>query len=106
MTYTKDEKIPNAALFKVNAEDHTVGNVLRMALLENEKVTFASYQHPHPTENHIVLKIQCKQGTEPTLALAESVNHVQGTLELLQDAFKKETARASQSQEQEDNNGY
>ena len=91
MTYTKDEKIPNAALFKINCEDHTVGNVVRMALLENEKVTFASYQHPHPTENHIVLKIQCKQGTEPNVALAESITEVQQNLEYLADAFRKAT---------------
>ena len=30
LTYAKDEKIPNAALFKVNCEDHTVGNTVRM----------------------------------------------------------------------------
>ena len=30
LTYAKDEKIPNAALFRINREDHTVGNVLRM----------------------------------------------------------------------------
>ena len=30
LVYAKDEKIPNAALFRINREDHTVGNVLRM----------------------------------------------------------------------------
>ena len=94
VTYSKDEKIPNAALFKINAEDHTIGNVLRMALLENEKVTFASYQHPHPTDNHIIVKIQCKQGTEPNRALADSITQVVGNLELLKDAFKDAAAAA------------
>ena len=30
LTYAKDPKIPNAALCRINREDHTVGNVLRM----------------------------------------------------------------------------
>ena len=30
LTYAKDAKIPNAALCRINREDHTVGNVLRM----------------------------------------------------------------------------
>ena len=98
VTYSKDEKIPNAALFKINAEDHTIGNVLRMSLLENEKVTFASYQHPHPTDNHIILKIQCKQGTEPNRALADSISQVVSNLEVLRDAFKTAAAAAEVSQ--------
>jgi|TARA_B110000090_G_C12926831_1_gene271919 DNA-directed RNA polymerase II subunit RPB11 len=106
MTYQKDEKIPNAALYKINAEDHTVGNVLRMALLDNEKVTFASYQHPHPTDTHIIVKIQCKQGTEPTRALEDSITKVRGNLELLADVFKKATNEAIQNQQEEDNQGY
>lgn len=106
MTYQKDEKIPNAALYKINAEDHTVGNVLRMALLENDKVTFASYQHPHPTDTHIILKIQCKQGTEPTRALEDSITKVRSQLDKLKDVFIKATEEALQNQQEEDEGGY
>lgn len=28
ITHTKDTKVPNAAIFTVNKEDHTLGNIL------------------------------------------------------------------------------
>jgi DNA-directed RNA polymerase II subunit RPB11 len=58
ITYTADTKVSNAGSFRLNKEDHTVGNLLRMQLLRNPNVRFAGYIHPHPLLNYIDLKIQ------------------------------------------------
>ena len=58
ITYTADTKVSNAGTFRLNKEDHTVGNLLRMQLLRNPNVRFAGYIHPHPLVHRIDLKIQ------------------------------------------------
>jgi DNA-directed RNA polymerase II subunit RPB11 len=58
IAYTADTKVSNAGTFRLNKEDHTVGNLLRMQLLRNPNVRFAGYIHPHPLLNYIDLKIQ------------------------------------------------
>ena len=38
LTYTADTKIPNAGNFKILKEDHTLGNLVRMQLLQDRQV--------------------------------------------------------------------
>ena len=40
--------IPNTSLFKINKEDHTLGNMLRGQLLHSPHVLFSGYRVPHP----------------------------------------------------------
>ncbi|KAL0234720.1 hypothetical protein PCE1_001756 [Barthelona sp. PCE] len=62
------EMIPKKALpagqsgldIKLYNENHTVGNILTDELLKDPNVTFSSYLEPHPTSDHIVLKVICK----------------------------------------------
>lgn len=58
IVYTADTKVTNAGTFRLNKEDHTAGNLLRMQLLRDPRVRFAGYIHPHPLLNYIDLKIQ------------------------------------------------
>ena len=53
----------NAGEFKLNKEDHTVANLLRMQLLRDPSVRFAGYFHPHPLVHFINLKIQTNNST-------------------------------------------
>ncbi|KAG2378655.1 hypothetical protein C9374_008294 [Naegleria lovaniensis] len=69
----KIEKMPNAANFIVNKEDHTLGNIIRMRLHEDRRVLFAGYKIPHPLEHHIEIKIQTTEDSEPREALMESI---------------------------------
>jgi len=66
--YKLDSKVVNSADFILVKEDHTLGNLLRMKLLENPSVRFAGYRHPHPLEPIIELKVRT-DGTETSLAL-------------------------------------
>jgi len=55
LSYTPDSKRPNGGTFILQKEDHTLGNLLRLQLLRDDKVRFAGYRLPHPllTECHI-----------------------------------------------------
>jgi DNA-directed RNA polymerase II subunit RPB11 len=53
----------NAGQFRINKEDHTVCNLLRMQLLRDPSVRFAGYYHPHPLVHFINLKIQTNNST-------------------------------------------
>mmetsp|Transcript_23644 Transcript_23644/g.55058 ORF Transcript_23644/g.55058 Transcript_23644/m.55058 type:complete len:128 (-) Transcript_23644:703-1086(-) len=63
VTYTSDTKVSNAGTFRLNKEDHTVGNLFRMQLLRDPSVRFAGYIHPHPLVYYIDLKIQTNSST-------------------------------------------
>jgi DNA-directed RNA polymerase II subunit RPB11 len=86
-----DTKVPNAATFKILKEDHTLGNMLRMKLLENSKVIFAGYKMPHPLEHDILLKIQTTKDTTPLKVLGEEIDHLITEISGLMMNFKDET---------------
>ena len=58
LEYTQDSKMANAGTYVLNKEDHTLGNLLRMQLLRDPRVTFAGYLQPHPLIPRIDLKVQ------------------------------------------------
>jgi DNA-directed RNA polymerase II subunit RPB11 len=58
IVYMADTKVTNAGTFRLNKEDHTICNLLRMQLLRDTSVRFTGYMHPHPLVNHFNLKIQ------------------------------------------------
>lgn len=41
LTFIEDTKIPNAGLFILGKEDHTMGNLIRIQLLRDNSVRFA-----------------------------------------------------------------
>lgn len=43
LTFIEDTKIPNAGLFILGKEDHTLGNLIRMQLLRDSSVRFAGF---------------------------------------------------------------
>jgi DNA-directed RNA polymerase II subunit RPB11 len=80
LEYTPDPKLPNAGTFKLEREDHTLGNLLRMQLLEDERVIFVGYKQPHPLLHHIVLRIQTVAGYSPQQALSTCIDCLQAEL--------------------------
>ena len=54
----QDTKVPNASIFTINKEDHTLGNLIRHQLLKDPNVLFAGYKNPHPLEHKVVIRVQ------------------------------------------------
>lgn len=90
MTYKSDR--PNSGVFKINKADHTMGNLLKMSLLEDENVLFAGYRNPHPLEHHIEIRVQTRANTipnvTPKVALQCAIKGLQMELECLQQSFE------------------
>jgi DNA-directed RNA polymerase II subunit RPB11 len=86
-----DERVPHAAVFTFQLEDHTIGNLLRMfaysvfmfflcyrihfsslrlsflfrKLLEYPQITFVGYQIPHPLKNECIVRVQTDGSISP-----------------------------------------
>ncbi|ELT94560.1 hypothetical protein CAPTEDRAFT_4697 [Capitella teleta] len=88
VTIEKDTKVPNAAIFTVNKEDHTLGNALRTQLLKDPKVLFAGYKVPHPLENKFVLRIQTVAEYSPQEAFTNAITDLMAEVSLLEENFK------------------
>ncbi|KAI8826677.1 RBP11-like subunits of RNA polymerase [Fimicolochytrium jonesii] len=93
----KDTKIPNAATFHIEKEDHTLGNLLRMELLNNRKVLFAGYRMPHPLDHSIDLKVQTTPETSPLQVMQEDINGVIKQISQIKRKFESEVESYTQS---------
>lgn len=92
----KDEKVPDAVVFIIWLEDHTLGNILRMELLRNDLVLFAGYKVPHPLDHMIELRVQTLPKSSPEQALRRAVRNLRAECKSMLDQFDKEVARVRQ----------
>ncbi|CAG7717508.1 unnamed protein product [Allacma fusca] len=83
-----DTKVPNAALFTVNKEDHTLGNMIRNQLLKDPHVLFCGYKQPHPLEHKIILRVQTTADYSPQDALKNAITDLISELSLLEERFR------------------
>uniref|UniRef100_A0A0D3HYD9 DNA-directed RNA polymerase RBP11-like dimerisation domain-containing protein n=1 Tax=Emiliania huxleyi (strain CCMP1516) TaxID=280463 RepID=A0A0D3HYD9_EMIH1 len=94
VTVQKDTMVPNAVTLVIEREDHTVGNLLRMCLLEDKEVLFSGYRVPHPLEPAIQLKVQTKsEDPGPVKAVDTAIERSVATLDKIGEAFAKAKAR-------------
>merc|ERR1712002_529723 len=84
----KDTKVPNAASFTVNKEDHTLGNILRAQLLKDPKVLFAGYKIAHPLEHSFVLRVQTTEDYTPKEAWCNAITDLMSEVSLLEERFR------------------
>ena len=89
ITREQDTKVPNAAVFTINKEDHTVGNMIRQQLLKDPNVLFAGYKNPHPMENKVVLRIQTTSDYAPNDALMNAITDLISELSLFEKRFRE-----------------
>ncbi|CAK0854466.1 unnamed protein product, partial [Prorocentrum cordatum] len=82
-----DEKVPDACVFHIWLEDHTLGNILRMELLRNEAVLFAGYKVPHPLNHMIELRVQTLPKTTPEAAVRHAVANLRSECRSMLDQF-------------------
>ncbi|XP_037952605.1 DNA-directed RNA polymerase II subunit RPB11-like isoform X2 [Teleopsis dalmanni] len=83
-----DTKVPNAAIFTINKEDHTLGNMIRNQLLKDPNVLFAGYKVPHPLEHKFVLRIQTTSESSPQEALTNAITDLLSELSLFEERFR------------------
>lgn len=97
ITFKRDTKVENACTFKVFREDHTLGNLLCHQLLRDRKVKFAGYQHPHPLENDILVKIQASadaaSDATPLSVLKTAVDALKDEVDYVLDNFEGQIAK-------------
>ena len=89
ITKETDTKVPNAAIFTINKEDHTVGNLIRHQLLKDPQVLFAGYKNPHPLEHKVILRVQTTAEYTPHDALMNAITDLIAELSLFEERFKE-----------------
>jgi len=87
VTIEKDSEVPNAAVFTINKEDHTLGNALKTQLLKDPQVLFADYKIPHPLEAKFVLRIQTTPDYSPQEAFTNAITDLISEVSLLEERF-------------------
>ncbi|MEQ2204118.1 DNA-directed RNA polymerase II subunit RPB11-a [Xenoophorus captivus] len=88
ISISKDTKVPNACLFTLNKEDHTLGNIIRAQLLKDPQVLFAGYKVPHPLEHKIVIRVQTTPDYSPQEAFTNAITDLISELSLLEERFR------------------
>jgi DNA-directed RNA polymerase II subunit RPB11 len=99
VSYASDTKIPNAGSFTIHKEDHTLGNLIRMQLLQDRQVRFAGYIQPHPLEHHIIVKVQTNGEVSPIDAVSAAVEDLTSELDNLKDRFQEGALRCRHEQD-------
>eukprot|EP00053_Salpingoeca_punica_P011778 m.105009 g.105009 ORF g.105009 m.105009 type:complete len:125 (+) comp15777_c0_seq1:154-528(+) len=104
--YTKDTKVPNAGTFRINKEDHTLGNMLTNMLHRDPRVLFAGYKNPHPLENFILLRVQTTPDFSPPQALEQAVAGCNQEILDILSLFRDEVQRVRQESGQKGTTEY
>jgi DNA-directed RNA polymerase II subunit RPB11 len=84
----QDTKVPNAAIFTINKEDYTLGNMIRNQLLKDPNVLFAGYKLPHPLEHKFILRIQTTSDYTPQDALMHAITDLLAESSLFEERFR------------------
>ncbi|KAF8001179.1 hypothetical protein OXX79_009126 [Metschnikowia pulcherrima] len=90
-----DTKVPNAAIIKIEREDHTLANMLRAQLAKDDRVIFAAYKVEHPLFANFVLRIQTDDDYTPRDALKNACSSLISELDIMKTKFKDEWALKS-----------
>ena len=89
VTCLKDTKVQNAMMYVIEREDHTLGNIMRMHMLDDEDVVFSGYRVVHPLEPAIQLKVQTRnEHITPTQAVQATIHSLISELDQMEERFK------------------
>lgn len=102
--------VPNAAIFTINKEDHTIANVLRDKLLRSHSTLFAAYKVEHPLVPQVILRVQTDGSITPREAVSKACRDLITDLDKVKQEFTKEwelkkIARMAEGEEDEQTNG-
>ena len=82
-----------SAVYVVEGEDHTIGNLLEKILLNMKGVEFANYEMPHPLEHRIVIRIHTDGSIKPREALMKALDEALRLIEEFREKFLEELKR-------------
>ncbi|TAQ90449.1 hypothetical protein B7494_g1251 [Chlorociboria aeruginascens] len=79
----------DAVSYRIEKEDHTLGNALRYIIMKNPDVEFCGYSIPHPSEDVMILRIQTykAEGTADD-ALSKGLDDLIDLCDVVADKFK------------------
>eukprot|EP01117_Protostelium_nocturnum_P020470 TRINITY_DN921_c0_g1_i1.p1 TRINITY_DN921_c0_g1~~TRINITY_DN921_c0_g1_i1.p1 ORF type:complete len:121 (-),score=33.41 TRINITY_DN921_c0_g1_i1:156-518(-) len=89
LTIQPDTKVKNSALFIIQKEEHTLGNIIRMQLHKDKDVVFAGYRMPHPLEHAINVRVTTTEDTTPEQAFKKTLDKLVNEYSLMEERFKK-----------------
>jgi len=78
----------SAATYQIHDESHTIGNALRWMLMKNPKIEFCGYSAPHPSENHIQIRIQMYDKLSSLTALLTALSDLDSLCETVENAYE------------------
>jgi DNA-directed RNA polymerase II subunit RPB11 len=87
LAYVVDSKRTNTGTFILSKEDHTIGNLMRIQLLRNNKVRFAGYRMPHPLIFDCHIRVETTSETTPAGAFNAALSELEVELEHLKFQF-------------------
>ncbi|EFE32013.1 uncharacterized protein ARB_00903 [Trichophyton benhamiae CBS 112371] len=82
--------VPSTAIFTFNKEDHTLGNLIRSRLLQNQHVLFSGYRIPHPLVHKVLLRVQTDGQITPKEAVLAACHDLVKDLGIFSREFTKE----------------
>ncbi|KAJ1643021.1 RNA polymerase subunit AC19 [Coemansia erecta] len=71
--------------FCIKEEDHTLGNSLRWAIMQNPQVDFCGYSIPHPSEAKTNVRIQTTERTNAVEAMAKGMDDLKVVCLMMKD---------------------
>ncbi|KAL9095601.1 MAG: hypothetical protein Q9165_002033 [Trypethelium subeluteriae] len=90
VTMAIETRVPNAAVFTFNKEDHTLGELLRSRLHKDKRVTFSGYKVEHPLIPKFDLRVQTDGEITPKDAVLKACRDIVQDLAILSQEFTKE----------------
>jgi DNA-directed RNA polymerase II subunit RPB11 len=100
VSYSADTKLADAGTFVILKEDHTLGNLLRVSLLQDRRVLFAGYRIAHPLEPVMDVKVRVRQGSSCLTVMTDAVDNLQAELHSIDEQFRRQLMEQRQQQPQ------
>ncbi|KAJ2355990.1 RNA polymerase subunit AC19 [Coemansia erecta] len=75
--------------FCIKEEDHTLGNSLRWAIMQNSQVDFCGYSIPHPSEAKMNVRIQTVGSASAVEAMEKGIDDLNSVCQLMKTKFRQ-----------------
>ncbi|KAJ1846062.1 RNA polymerase subunit AC19 [Coemansia sp. RSA 2706] len=91
----KIELLPGASAdltsvtFCIKEEDHTLGNSLRWAIMQNPQVDFCGYSIPHPSEAKMNVRIQTTEDIDAVKAMDKGITDLKSVYQHIKSKFQE-----------------